>query len=147
MKIGHAHLKVRDLETSVDFYTRFLGLRVTEIISGQYAFLTDGVLHHDLALQAVGADAPMPHAHGVGLYPVAFEVPDKAAFAQAYQELVAAGVAVHPVDHTSISWALYFDDPDGNGLEIYLDTRSESEAGTLWLGVNRPLPPSRILAA
>lgn len=144
--IGHAHLKVRDLDRSVAFYTRFLNLRETERVGNQYAFLTGGALHHEIALQHVGAAAPSPPERGTGLYHVAFEVPSAREFAAAYQALTGAGVPVAPVDHL-ISWAMYFDDPDGNGLEIYWDTRDRPEGATLWRGVNRPLEPEMILAA
>jgi catechol 2,3-dioxygenase len=145
-KIGHAHLKVRDLQRSVDFYTRFLGLYVTEQVDNAYVFLTGGAFHHEIALQNVGSNAPHPPAHGTGLYHVAFEVPDKRSFAAAYRTLIAAGVSVATVDHY-ISWAMYFDDPDGNGLEIYWDTRDEPGGRQLWRGENAPLPEETILAA
>ena len=145
-KIGHAHLKVRDLQRSVDFYTRFLGLHVTEQVDNAYVFLTGGAFHHEIALQNVGTNAPHPPAHGTGLYHVAFEVPDKRSFAAAYRTLIAAGVSVATVDHY-ISWAMYFDDPDGNGLEIYWDTRDEPGGHQLWRGENAPLPEETILAA
>ena len=145
-KIGHAHLKVRDLQRSVDFYTRFLGLHVTEQVDNAYVFLTGGAFHHEIALQNVGSNAPHPPAHGTGLYHVAFEVPDKRSFAAAFRTLTVAGVPVATVDHF-ISWAMYFDDPDGNGLEIYWDTRDEPSGRQLWRGENTPLPEETILAA
>lgn len=144
--LGHAHLKVGELERAIAFYTRFFGLRLVERVGDTYAFLTGGELHHEIALQEVGAQAPGPVAAGVGLYHVAFEVPDKSAFAAAYQALTAAGISVATVDHF-ISWALYFDDPDGNGLEIYVDTRQAPGGTPLWGGRNQPLPPETILAA
>jgi catechol 2,3-dioxygenase len=137
--LGHAHLKVRDLERSVTFYTHVFHLQVTEIVGGGYAFLSGGPLHHELALQEVGAGAPLPQPFGVGLYHVAFEVPDHRSFALAYHTLIDMGVEVATVDHL-ISWALYFNDPDGNGLEIYWDTRNESHGRQLWHGDNVPLP-------
>ena len=137
-KIGHGHLKVRNLERAVAFYTQFLGLAVTEQVGAHYAFLSSGPLHHDLALQEVGPDAPEAPARGVGLYHLAFEVPDKAAFREAYDRLISAGVPVSTVDHL-ISWAMYFKDPDGNGLEIYCDTRHEPTGRLLWHGENRPI--------
>ena len=94
-KIGHAHLKVRDLQRSIDFYIRFLGLDVTEVVGNHYAFLTAGTYHHEIALQNVGSDAPHPPARGTGLYHVAFEVPDKRSFALAYRALQEAGISVH----------------------------------------------------
>ncbi|GAC1350592.1 MAG: VOC family protein [Ktedonobacteraceae bacterium] len=145
-KIGHAHLKVRDLQRSVEFYTRYLGLHETERVGDLYAFLTTGPFHHEIALQQVGPNAPQPLAHGTGLYHVAFEVPDRRSFAEAYQTLIEAGIAVATVDHF-ISWAMYFDDPDGNGLEIYSDSRALRDGRPLWHGENAPLDRETILAA
>ncbi len=145
-KIGHAHLKVRDLERSIDFYKRFLAMDVTEVVGNHYAFLTGGAFHHEIALQNVGPDAPKPPDRGTGLYHVAFEVADKNSFALAFRALREAGISVLAVDHY-ISWAMYFDDPDGNGLEIYRDTRSEPGGHTLWHGDNAPLDDDTILAA
>jgi catechol 2,3-dioxygenase len=145
-RIGHAHLKVRDLDCSIAFYTRFLNLHETERVGTHYAFLTGSDLHHEIALQYVGQDAPHPPEHGTGLYHVAFEVPSARDFAAAYQALTEAGVSVAPVDHL-ISWALYLEDPDGNGLEIYWDTRQRPGGAALWRGINQPLEPEAILAA
>jgi len=144
-QIGHAHLKVRDLDRAIAFYTRFFSLALVERVGEQYAFLSGGGFHHEIALQNVGSGAPQPPKHGVGLYHVAFEVPDAKSFAQAYQTLAGAQVDVATVDHL-ISWAMYFDDPDGNGLEIYWDTRLEPGGKKLWEGINVPLPPEKILA-
>jgi catechol 2,3-dioxygenase len=144
-KIGHAHLKVRDLDRAIDFYTRYLGLHETERVGNHYAFLTTGPFHHEIALQQVGPDAPQPPAHGTGLYHVAFEVPDRRSFAEGYRTLTSAGIAVATVDHF-ISWAMYFDDPDGNGLEIYCDSRDKPAGRPLWHGENAPLEEKIILA-
>lgn len=145
-KLGHAHLKVRDLDRSIAFYTTYLGLHLTERVGNAYAFLTTASMHHEIALQQVGMQAPQPPARGTGLYHVAFEVPDKRSFAAAYQKLLQAGITVAPVDHY-ISWAMYFDDPDGNGLEIYWDTRHEPGGRDLWRGENAPLEDETILSA
>lgn len=145
-KIGHAHLKVRDLDRAIEFYTRFFRLKLVERVGDQYAFLTGGNFHHEVALQNVGPDAPQPLPQGTGLYHVAFEVSDRRSFALAYQALTEAGVSVATVDHL-ISWAIYFDDPDGNGLEIYWDTRDEPGGQKLWRGQNISLPEEKILAA
>lgn len=145
-KIGHAHLKVRDLDRAVAFYEWFLRFTVTERVGDQYVFLTGGAMHHELALQRVRPDAPTPPAHGTGLYHVAFEVPSQHDFAEAYVALNDAQVEVAAVDHR-ISWAMYFDDPDGNGLEIYWDTRGEPGGTALWHGDNRPLTAETIRTA
>ena len=54
--LGHVHLRVRDLDRSVQFYTAVFGLAVTER-KGRYAFLSFGDHHHDVALQSVPPDA------------------------------------------------------------------------------------------
>jgi catechol 2,3-dioxygenase len=146
LKIGHAHLKVRELDRSIAFYQQHLGLRLIERVGDHYAFLSGGAFHHEIALQHVGMNAPQPPAHGTGLYHVAFEAPDRRAFAAVYRDLRQSDVAVALVDHY-ISWAMYFDDPDGNGLEIYWDTRGEPNGRPLWAGDNAPLAEETVLAA
>lgn len=141
--LGHAHLKVRDLDRAVAFYTRYLKLALTERAGGQFAFLSAGAAHHEIALQALGSGAPPPPRFAVGLYHLAFEVPDHESFAAAYHELEAGGVPVAAVDH-GISWAMYFADPDGNGLEIYWDTRRVGRRAESWDGQSEPLASERI---
>ena len=136
--LGHVHLRVRDLERSIDFYADLLGLEVTERL-GPYAFLSFGEHHHDVALQEVGEDAPGP-GRGVGLYHAAIEVADDAALEDVYRGLEERGIRVTPVDH-GISRALYFEDPDGNGLEVYVDTREERDRAE-WRGRNEPFDPA-----
>jgi catechol 2,3-dioxygenase len=143
-RIGHAHLKVRNLDRALAFYMRFFDLKIVERVTN-YAFLSGGEFHHEIALQALGDYAPLPSRGSVGLYHVAFEVPDARSFAQAYQALTEAGVPVGAVDHR-ISWAMYFSDPDGNGLEIYWDTRHLMEGEVVWLGDNRQLSDETIFA-
>ncbi len=138
-QLGHVHLKVRDVARAVDFYTDVLGLDVRER-TGRFAFLTYGDVHHDVALQGVGAaasgDGPGPR---VGLYHVAVECPDRETLTATYERLRERGVSVTPVDH-GISRALYFDDPDGNGLEAYVDTRDDPDEA--WNARNEPFDPT-----
>lgn len=145
MKIGHIHLKVRHLQTAVEFYRKYLDMEITEQLGEAFVFLSSGAMHHELALQEVGRHAALPKRHDVGLYHVAFEVPDKCALANVYRKLRQDGVAVYPVDHR-ISWALYFNDPDGNGLEVYWDTRTTPHGAVAWQGVDRPLTEAQLSA-
>jgi catechol 2,3-dioxygenase len=136
-RLGHVHLKVRELARSVEFYSHLLGLHMTEQV-GDFAFLSFGEAHHDLALQALGAHALAPREHSVGLYHVAFEVPDAQGLLARYDELVRMRIPFVAVDH-GISFALYLSDPDGNGVEIYLDTRNRPDGAPEWQGRSRAL--------
>lgn len=138
MKLGHVHLKVRDLEASVRFYTELLDLSVTERV-GDFAFLTGSASHHTLALQGIGPNAPRSSPSAVGLYHTAWEVETEAEFAEARAraERLAGGAVA--VDH-GISWAMYFADPDGNGIEIMLDRRTAPGGRPLWGGHQTRLP-------
>ncbi|HET7322786.1 MAG TPA: VOC family protein [Halococcus sp.] len=138
--IGHVHLKVRDVERSIAFYTDVFDLAVRERYD-RFAFLSWGDQHHDLALQEVGSAAATP-GPGVGLYHAAIEVDSRNALAEVAETLRDREVSVSPVDH-GISKALYFDDPDGNGLEAYLDTR-ESNDRTEWNGINQSFDPTAL---
>ena len=139
-------LQVRDLDRAVDFYQRFLNLRLVERVEDHHAFLSSGNAHHEVALLNVGPNAPQPPEEGVGLNHTAFQVADKKSLAHAFQTLTQAGVPVTTIDNL-ISWSLYFDDPDGNGIEIYMDVRTEPHGQPMWRGIRKPLEPERILAA
>jgi catechol 2,3-dioxygenase len=138
--IGHVHLKVKDIELSIGFYTDVFDLAVAERYD-RFAFLSWGDQHHDIALQEVGADATGP-GPGVGLYHAAIGVESPDALTTVHERLRERGIAVSPVDH-GISKALYFDDPDGNGLEAYIDTR-ESFDRAEWSGRNERFDPTTL---
>lgn len=137
MKVGHVHLKVRDLDRALAFYRDLLGLRVTERLDDDMAFLTFGAAHHDIALQAIGHGAPAAAPRAVGLYHTAFEVDTEAELRAVAKRLAAAGFPGAAVDH-GISHAYYTADPDGNGVEIYRDTRGENRRD-VWHGASTAL--------
>jgi len=121
-KLGHAVIKVRDLQRAEEFYHGLLGIPLAaRHPTMPMTFLTLGD-HHDLALLEVGDEAPDADRKSPGLFHLAFKVGDTTDELRAVKaELEAAGVTVHAaVDHT-VSQALYLDDPDGNGVELYVD--------------------------
>ncbi len=134
-KLGHVHIKVGDLDEAVEFYTKMFGLKITEKIGNSYAFLSFGKSHHEIALQNVGKGAGKPADRDIGLYHLAIEVESEKELADAYFKLEKAGVDCSPVDH-GISKSVYLEDPSGNGIEVYVDTRSK---GNEWGGRNKPL--------
>ena len=138
-RLGHVHLNVCDLDRSVTFYESALGLSVTDR-RADVAYLSAGDRHHDLALRAVGnASGP---GSGIGVSQVAWEVRSPAALRDAHDRLRGMDVDVSPVDH-GISKALYFEDPDGNEVELYLDTRAVSGRDR-WDGRNREFDPAAL---
>jgi catechol 2,3-dioxygenase-like lactoylglutathione lyase family enzyme len=146
VRLGGVTLKVRNLERAIAFYLRFLGMRLVERTGKAYAFLTNDHTHHVIALQNAGAEAPAALAEATGVHRVRFEVLDRKSFAQAYQRLKGAGIAVKTLDRT-VRWAMYFDDPDGNNLEIYWDARQLPGRPMQWQGRDLPLEEARILEA
>ena len=138
-RLGHVHLNVCDLDRSVAFYESVLGLSVTER-RADVAYLAAGDRHHDLALRAVGnASGP---GSGIGVDHSAWEVHSPVALRDAYERLREMEVDAEAVDH-GISKALYFDDPDGNEVELYLDTRAVSGRDR-WNGRNREFDPASL---
>ncbi|NKB55813.1 MAG: VOC family protein [Alphaproteobacteria bacterium] len=119
--LGHVVLKVSDQKRAEEFYNGLLGLPlVARFDSRKMSFFSLGD-HHDFAVAAVGEDAAGPDDNGIGLQHVAFKIGDTAdVLKEAKMELEAAGVAVTPVDH-GVTQSLYFLDPDGNRLEVYVD--------------------------
>jgi catechol 2,3-dioxygenase len=120
--IGHVHLKVADLERALAFYSGVLGFELTQRMGSAAAFLSAGGYHHHIGLntwESRGGVAPEPGA--TGLYHFAIRYPDRAALADAFHRLRAAGVPLDGAADHGVSEALYLRDPDGNGLELYWD--------------------------
>ncbi len=115
-------LKVRDLERSAAFYRDVLGLREVARYQGRMAFFSAGENHHDLALLAVGPDAPPPDPRGVGLYHVAFKIGECLdELREARARLEAHDVPIVGTADHRVSQSIYLTDPDGNVLELFVD--------------------------
>ncbi|NKX43352.1 VOC family protein [Roseicyclus persicicus] len=126
-RIGHVHLKVADLERSIAFYRDVIGLEVTQRYGAQAAFLSAGGYHHHLGLNTwESLGGPRPPRNAVGLYHTAFLYPDRTALARAFRRVIEAGVEIEGAADHGVSEAIYFSDPDGNGIELYRD-RAEAD--------------------
>ncbi len=120
--LGHAVLKVRNQERAEQFYNGVLGIPIAARHERMpMTFFTLGN-HHDLAVLAVGDDAPAAPRNSPGLYHLAFKIGDTLDELRAAEEkLEAAGVKIDAtIDHI-VSKSLYLRDPDGNGIELYID--------------------------
>jgi catechol 2,3-dioxygenase len=126
-RIGHVHLKVSDLERSLDFYCGALGFQLVQRYGPGAAFVAAGGYHHHIGLNTWESQGGSPPPEGTtGLYHVAIVYPTRAALAEALRRLIAAGVPLDGASDHGVSEALYLTDPDGNGIELYRD-RPEAE--------------------
>ncbi|HVT11768.1 MAG TPA: VOC family protein [Fimbriimonadaceae bacterium] len=125
--IGHVHLKVSDLERSVSFYREVLGLDLQQRYGHGSAFLSYGGYHHHVGLnvwESRGGAPPPPGS--TGLYHFAILYPTRRALAEAFRRVLDHGVTIDGAADHGVSEAIYFRDPDDNGIEIYWD-RPEAE--------------------
>lgn len=120
--IGHVHLKVSDLEQSIQFYCDVLGFSLKMRFGNSAAFVAAGKYHHHIGLNT-WQSAGMPPApnRGVGLYHAAILLPTRSDLAVMFLRLQEAGVPLEGMSDHGVSEALYLNDPDNNGLEIYWD--------------------------
>ena len=120
--IGHVHLKVSDLERSLAFYRDVLGFEVTQKLGGQAAFLSTDGYHHHLGLNTWESAGGRSPAHGTtGLYHVAILFPSEAEMAAAVRRVLKADIPLEGAADHGVSKAVYLNDPDGNGVELYWD--------------------------
>ncbi|KMO16514.1 VOC family protein [Methylobacterium platani] len=126
-RIGHVHLRVADLDRALGFYCGVLGFTLMQRYGREAAFVSAGGYHHHIGLNTwdSAGGTPPPPGH-TGLYHVAILYPTRAALADALARLDAAGIPLTGASDHGVSEALYLDDPDRNGVELYRD-RPESE--------------------
>jgi catechol 2,3-dioxygenase len=144
--IGRTALTVSDLDPMVEFYRDIVGLGVHRrdatgavLGAGQSPLL---VLERD-------ADAPPRRRGQAGLFHTAFRVPSRGALGAALERIESDWTLTGASDHY-VSEALYLDDPEGNGVEIYRDLPEESwprnDDGTIDIGT-APLDVEAVAAA
>ncbi len=148
LKIDHVHLKVSNLQNSIDFYQSILGFRVLENSSGDnisYLGLYEpgqDELSTLLVLSQIdnGSDSeasnPSKIKREAGLYHFAILLPERkflASFLQHIQKNLEPQYYEGMADH-AVSESLYLHDPDNHGIEVYRD-RQPSE--WIWTGTNK----------
>lgn len=126
-KIGHVHLTVSDLDRSLAFYRDLLGFEVTAHYGDSAVFLSAGGYHHHLGLNTwAGRGATPPSPGHTGLYHFAILFPERKELAKTLQRLLEAKYPLTGSADHGVSEAIYLDDPDGNGVELYVDRPKES---------------------
>ena len=121
--LGHVVLRVTDRERATEFYNGVLGLPICAHLDQdgmKMVFFSLGN-HHDFAVMEVSGEGSSRTESAVGLHHVAFNIGTTLdELREAKAKLDAAGIATDPVDH-EVTNSLYFKDPDGNGIELYVD--------------------------
>jgi catechol 2,3-dioxygenase len=151
-------LRVDDPGRVSGFYESVLGLRSAVLDDGRTG-LFSGVVA-PLVVLTDGSAAPRPRA-AAGLFHVAFLYGDRPALAAALRRVIGAGVPIGSADH-GVSEAIYLSDPEGNGIELYVDrpgdqwpprqpdgqvamvTEPLDLDALLAVAAERPAPPARI---
>jgi catechol 2,3-dioxygenase len=122
--LGHVVRKVQSIERSEAFYSQVLGIPVISRISHpvRMTFFSLGN-HHDLAIIAVGEHAPTPDPTATGLAHVAFRIGDTdEQFSSMKGDLDAEGVPILYEADRAFTKSVHLLDPDGNEVELYIDT-------------------------
>ena len=126
-RIGHVHLKVSDIQKSLDFYCGLLGFSLMATYGTDAAFISAGGYHHHIGLNTwYSKNAPPAPQRSTGLFHTAILYPTRKDLAIAYKRLLDSNYPrfTGASDH-GVSEAIYLDDPDKNGVELYWDRPRE----------------------
>ncbi len=121
-RIGHVHLKVTNLERSLKFYHDLLGFELQQYYGNSAAFISAGGYHHHIGLNTWHSRnaGPAP-VKAAGLYHTAILYPTRKDLAIALKRLIDANYPLTGASDHGVSEAIYLDDPDQNGVELYWD--------------------------
>lgn len=151
-RIGHVHLKVSDLDSSLRFYCGVLGFEITQRFDSRTALISTGSGYHHLiglnTRDSLGGSAPAPNT--TGLYHIAILYPSRAMLADALRRLMNANMPIDQVINHGVSEAVYVRDPDGIALELCWDLPEDQWPRTADGNLNaiaEPLHPHELLKA
>lgn len=126
-RIGHVHLKVSNLQRSLDFYCGLLGFELMQMYGEDAAFISAGGYHHHIGLNTwYSKDAGPAPIHAAGLFHTAILYPERGDLAEALRRLRNANYPLTGASDHGVSEALYLNDPDKNGVELYWDRPYDS---------------------
>ena len=125
-RIGHVHLKVADLERSLQFYRDLLGFELQQYYGESAAFISAGGYHHHIGLNTWHSKGTLPApVKAPGLFHTAILYPARKDLAIVLKRLIDAKYPLTGASDHGVSEAIYLDDPDRNGVELYWDRPKE----------------------
>ncbi len=125
-RIGHVHLKVSAIDRSLKFYQDVLGFEITQRYGDSAVFLSAGGYHHHIALNTWHSKGAGPATdNAVGLYHTAILYPSKKDLAEILKRITADSYPLTGASDHGVSLAIYLNDPDGKGVELYWDKPKE----------------------
>jgi len=125
-RIGHIHLKVADLERSLKFYRDLLGFEVQQYYGNSAVFISAGGYHHHIGLNTwYSKNGPPAPERSAGLFHTAILYPERKDLAIVLKRLIEAKYPLTGISDHGVSEAIYLDDPDHNGVELYWDRPKE----------------------
>lgn len=124
--IGHVHLKVADIDRALAFYQELLGFQVTQRYGAAAVFLSAGGYHHHIGLNTwYSKGAPPAAEHSAGLFHHAILYPTRKDLACILKRLIDHNYPLTGTADHGVSEAIYLNDPDENGVELYWDRPKE----------------------
>lgn len=121
-RIGHVHLKVADIKRSLDFYCGILGFETTVYYGSDAVFISAGGYHHHIGLNVwYSKNGPPAPRNSPGLFHTAILYPSRKDLAMALQRLIRKEYPLTGAADHGVSEAIYLNDPDQNGIELYWD--------------------------
>ena len=121
-QIGHIHLKVSDIKESLDFYCGLLGFELMTTYGDHAAFISAGGYHHHIGLNTwTSKNGNPPPRNTTGLFHTAILLPSRKDLASLLKRLRDANYPVSGASDHGVSEAIYLNDPDQNGVELYWD--------------------------
>ncbi len=125
-RIGHVHLKVANLERSLAFYRDLLGFTEMQRYGDSAVFISAGGYHHHIGLNTwYSKNASPAPVHSAGLFHTAILYPERKDLAIILRRLREADYPLTGASDHGVSQALYMNDPDSNGVELYWDRPRE----------------------
>lgn len=119
LSLGAVHIRVSNLERSIRFYREVVGFKVLRQDKGKAELTADGRTPL-LVLREIGDGNVQRRRSSAGLYHFAILLPDRPGLGLVLRNLIASGIDIGQGDHL-VSEALYIQDPDNNGIELYRD--------------------------